>query len=644
MAEIWTITGANAGSVGAATFSNVQNLTGGTSNDIFDFHSGATISGTANGGGGNNTLLGTNAGATWNITNTNAGNVAGVAFMNIENLTGGSGVDTFKFSAGKGVSGLVNGGAGSNKLDYSLYATAVTVNLATLAATGTGGFASIASLAGGAGSDTLIGPNLASTWNITGTNSGSVGGFSFSSVENLTGGSAADTFKFSNGKSVSGKIDGGGGIDTLDYSLYATGVTVNLGAGTATGTGSIANIENVTGSPASDHITGSSLNNVIKGNGGTDVLNGGSGGADTFFLASSQGSATTVTGAGTDDTLVAPNITNTWNITGSNSGNVNGIVFTAIANLLGGSGTDTFKLTSTGSLSGKVDGGSGGTDTLDYSGRSAAVTVNLASLMATATGGFANIDKLVGSTSNSDKLVGPNLTNTWSITGANSGTVGSFSFSGVENLTGGSGADTFHFSNGKSVSGKIDGGGGTNWLDYSSYTTSVSVDLSANAATGVFGGAFGGIAHIENVRGGTGADTLKGNSSGNVLIGNGGADKIIGGSGRSILIGGSGNDSITGGSGDDIVIGGTTDDDSASAAHDAALAAILTEWQSADPYLMRIAKIKAGVGAGSYKFLFGSTVHDDGNASKLTGGSGKDWFFKGASDTITDLAAGEQVN
>ena len=44
------------------------------------------------------------------------------------------------------------------------------------------------------------------------------------------------------------------------------------------------------------------------------------------------------------------------------------------------------------------------------------------------------------------------------------------------------------------------------------------------------------------------------------------------------------------------------------------------------------------------KFVFGTTVHDDGNASTLTGGLGADWFFKGARDKIKDKAAGEQVN
>jgi Ca2+-binding RTX toxin-like protein len=135
---------------------------------------------------------------------------------------------------------------------------------------------------------------------------------------------------------------------------------------------------------------------------------------------------------------------------------------------------------------------------------------------------------------------------------------------------------------------------------------------------------------------------------GNILIGGPSSDTardtIIGGSGRSILIGGKGNDSVQGGSADDIIIGGYTDYDNSSDANDQALEAILTEWQSADSYTTRIATIKAGVGPVPAKFVFGTTVHDDGNASTLTGGPATDWFFKGTRDTIIDVATGEQVN
>jgi len=100
-----------------------------------------------NGGIGNaNTLVGPNANETWNITGTGAGNIGGstgISFSNIQNLTGGSGADTFVFSNGKGVTGTITGGGGTNTLNYSAYTTPVSVNLTGGTATGTGGISGI---------------------------------------------------------------------------------------------------------------------------------------------------------------------------------------------------------------------------------------------------------------------------------------------------------------------------------------------------------------------------------------------------------------------------------------------------------------------------------------------------------------------
>ncbi len=629
----WTLTGTNAGTVGTVSFSAVENLTGGTGIDAFKFTTGS-LTGKIDGGTGANTLdysgdggvaatvnlatstatrtggianigvlvgssstadtlTGPNATNTWTLTGTNAGTVGTFSFSAVENLTGGTGADTFKITSGS-VTGKINGGAGVNTLDYSGDGgVAATVNLATSTATRTGGFASIGVLVGSSSNvDALIGPNATNTWTLTGTNAGTVGTFSFSAVENLTGGTGMDTFKITTG-SVTGKIDGGAGINTLDYSGDGgVAATVNLATSTATRTVGIANI---------------------------GVLVGSSSAADT---------------------LIGPNATNTWTLTGTNAGTVGTFSFSAVENLTGGTGADAFKFT-TGSVTGKIDGGTGA-NTLDYSGDGGvAATVNLATSTATRTGGFANIGVLVGSTSTADTLIGPNATNTWTLTGTNAGTVGTFSFSAVENLTGGTGVDEFVFKAGVTISGKIDGGGGGDWLDYAAYTTPVAVDLTANTAQGVGGG----IARISNVRGGQGGNVLKGNSLGNILIGGNGADTITGGNGPSILIGGMGNDIVTGGSADDIVIGGYTNYDSSSNVNDLALMSILDEWQSANSYLTRIAHIKSGGGLnGTNTLVFGVTVHDDGSTNTLTGGAGMDWFFEGTKDTITDLASGEVVN
>src|SRR5581483_7196954 len=81
---------------------------------------------------------------------------------------------------------------------------------------------------------------------------------------------------------------------------------------------------------------------------------------DTFHL---QGGTLTgsVTGGGGNDTFFADNVANTWTITDQNTGQVTGIVgtFNGIANLVGGTANDTFRLstgTTTGSITGSIDG------------------------------------------------------------------------------------------------------------------------------------------------------------------------------------------------------------------------------------------------------------------------------------------------
>ncbi len=295
-------------------------------------------------------------------------------------------------------------------------------------------------------------------------------------------------------------------------------------------------------------------------------------------------------------------------------------------------------------VTGKING-SGGTNTLEFLG-SSPVTVNLQTSSATDTGGFANIQSFVGSATIADTLVGANTTNTWSITATNEGSVNSVAFSGFANLTGGTAMDAFVFGAGARVTGKINGGGGGDWLDYAAYTTPVTVNLSAGTATG----AGGGITKIQNVRGGQGGNTLTGSSQGNILIGGAGTNTIKGGSGRSILIGGKGKDSVTGGSASDILIGGYTGYDSSSLANDVALEAILTEWQSGDSYATRISKIKAGVGSGGAdKFVWGTTVHDNASANANTlngagGSGGTNWFFANVAHTTTNKTSTEQLN
>jgi hypothetical protein len=106
-----------------------------------------------------------------------------------------------------------------------------------------------------------------------------------------------------------------------------------------------------------------------------------------------------------------------------------------------------------------------------------------------------------------DTLVGPNVTNSWTISSGNGGKVGHVSFTGMENLTGGSGADTFKFSGTGNVTGALSGGGGADQLNFALLTDSgaggraITLNLQTGVATradglNLIGGTFSGIQSV----------------------------------------------------------------------------------------------------------------------------------------------------
>src|SRR5262249_52368197 len=125
---------------------------------------------------------------------------------------------------------------------------------------------------GNAGVDTLVGQASSNAFTITGFNAGYLNttDLSFIAVENLRGQVTDDTFQCQNGTQVTGTVDGQGGNDTLDDSLSAVGISVNLATGVATGTGGVSNIENVLGGSAADILIGDAVGNILWGNDGDD--------------------------------------------------------------------------------------------------------------------------------------------------------------------------------------------------------------------------------------------------------------------------------------------------------------------------------------------------------------------------------------
>jgi hypothetical protein len=91
----------------------------------------------------------------------------------------------------------------------------------------------------------------------------------------------------------------------------------------------------------------------------------------------------------------------------------------------------------------------------------------------------------------------------------------------------------------------IDGGTGTDRLDFSPWTTPVSINLATGGTTNM------AVRAVENVTGGTAGDTITGGAGANTLRGGNGDDALTAGADGDTLVGGHGVDTITGGAGDD---------------------------------------------------------------------------------------------
>jgi Ca2+-binding RTX toxin-like protein len=217
----------------------------------------------------------------------------------------------------------------------------------------------------------------------------------------------------------------------------------------------------------------------------------------------------------------------------------------------------------------------------------------------------------------SNTLQGPDAANTWQVSGANAGTLdGKLHFASVQTLLGGAAADTFAFQTGGSLSGKIDGAGGINALDYSGYKGDILVDLLLH--TGSLVGQ--GVSNVANVTGSQGNDLIVGDANANVLVG---------GTGRNVLIGDGGGDTLTGGGGFNLLIGSATSYD----ANLAALQALMQYWDNPGATtldaLVNPLKSKKGVTVnGQALILNSSTVQTDNAADSLIGGGGATWFIR----------------
>jgi hypothetical protein len=606
-------------------------------------------------------LKGSSGNDTYNVTSTaaatpviiNAGTGFDTANLGSGNLDSLAGAVTYNTNGG-GDAINVNDTAKTGIQTYTI--TPTTVQRAGAAVVTFIGAGSL-KLSGGTGSDVY---NIASTVAATPvTLIGGIGSDTFN-VGSSTG--ATSTL---NGLAGSLTINGGGGTNTINArdGGQTSGQNYTLSAGT------------VNGSDFTGTIGYTSAKLALTLGGGNDSVT---------VTGATVPTGVTVNAGGGGNTLTGPNLANTWTINGANAGYLGAATKLAFANfqsLVGGTANDTFKFAGLAArLDGTVNGGGGTTDKLDYTAYPAGITVALATMSSgtapAIAGGFSSIESLAGAAAQAagSTLTGPSAGSaagfTWSITAASGGkltptgaTTPSFAWTGIGNLVGGSASDIFKFT-AASKETHVDGGGGSNWLDYSGFNSlsPVAVNLSAAAVTvggvtlpatsasNVNGGLAGGVANVLNARGGAGNDKLVG-GGGNILVGGAGNDTLLdtySGSNKafgSLLIGGLGGDTITGGKAGDILVSGTTSYDT----KNANLQDILAEWDTDASHAAAFAVLQgAGAGTTHSKLIWGSggtaTVKDDTSADTLTAAlsaADVDWFFGNAAvDTFNNLNRG----
>ena len=292
---------------------------------------------------------------------------------------------------------MLDGGNGNDTIEYGNLTGGVTVNLVAGTATGGGADDTLTSMECVDGTDfgdTLIGTAGPNTFTGKGGNdtlNGDAGNDTLDGAagdDTLNGGADADNLL--PGTGAANVVHGEAGTDMLSYApVTGAGVSVNLGAGTATGVITLDGIENVTGTNLDDVLIGNGSNNgltglagadTLRGLSGSDPLNGGDGN-DTLEGGDSNDSlrpgpgANSVDGGNGVDTVDYSGLTSGGVSVNLGAGATTGAANDSLLNVENATGTKQAD-SLFGSTLANVLSGLSGADTLDSSGDLAKDTVN----------------------------------------------------------------------------------------------------------------------------------------------------------------------------------------------------------------------------------------------------------------------------
>jgi Ca2+-binding RTX toxin-like protein len=524
------------------TISNFQNITGGSGDDTLsgtvgvnvingglgdDIINGRGGADTLDGGGGIDTYDTTGATqgvvidlATGTVTNDGFGNAE--TATNFENVTGTNFNDTITGNAlandidgndnndtinGLGGSDMLDGGAGIDTYDTTGATQGVVIDLAT----------GIVTNDGFGNAETATNFEIVNGTGFNDTISGTTG------VNTLNGNGGDDVL---NGNAGADIINGGAGNDTFSAAGGGSNLVIDLSTSTVLNDGfgsvdTITSIENVIGTDQNDTITGSAGDNVLNGGGGIDTINGGAGndvidgGDDADIINAGSGQNDIIGGAGDDI------------ITTDSAQGVDALNATTID---GGAGADTYIFTD--GASGYVDITGDSSDTLNFSGVTSGVTIDLSN------SGYQNVYGGLW-------LQITNIINV--ITGNGNDVV--TGTSGADNIQTGGGMDTVYGGDGDDT---INSGAGADTVFGGLGNDIINTEAGADT---VYGGEQSCTGALVD-----GADTINSGADDDIVYG--GNDNFGGGdctdAGDTSIDGDTGNDTIYGGNNN--AFGGTGDD------------------------------------------------------------------------------------
>jgi Ca2+-binding RTX toxin-like protein len=477
------------------------------------------------------------------------------------------------FIAGGEGDDLIDGGADRDIVNYAEALDSVVVDLAAGTGSGADGndtLVNIEDILGSNYNDLLIGDDNA---NMIIGNGGNDDIYGAGGDDNLIGEAGDDFLQGDDGSDhlLGGAGDdymvGGDGTDTANYYAATGSVTVDLDAGTATGADgndTLFNIENILGSldygdvlsgdDGDNHIDGLGGNDTIRGFGGSDTVDGGDGadflnggfGDDYIYGGDGRDRAAYYTAnAAFGGVTVSLLLQGQWQNTGAQGNDfltgIEAVSGTPFADTLTGDAGDNWLWGSAATISpGNISATNN--DTLDGGDGNDLLTVGIGNH--TLIGG-SGIDTVRFTENGSPET---NLTIFLGMQGIaqNTGN-GSWTLTGIENLSGGIADDSFNgnFANntlaGDLGSDVLNGGNGDDLLLGDGR---INVDANGVITTFLDSGAAGG---NDSLSGGNGNDTLYGGA---------GRDNLSGGNNNDTLYAGDGNDFLSGGTGDDLIDGG----------------------------------------------------------------------------------------